>query len=69
MIMEGFKEVSKEEYFDYVMSKDSVYSVQGDSKNYLGIFTDRRGNVLGKEVPDGVHYGTTDDKFKYYIKL
>lgn len=60
------KEVSKQEYHDFIGNKEgAVYSVTGDYP-YTGYWKDRYGNVLAKHVesypPDGV-WPLTDQFF------
>lgn len=45
----GMKEVSKQEYYDYIGDKDLVYSVWGDYP-YTGLWKDRYGNLHAKRI-------------------
>ena len=60
------KEVGKKELWDFVKDKNLVYFSTGDYP-YIGVWKDRGGNVVGKEIPEGKHIGTSKDKYRYYI--
>ncbi len=65
-IMNGLKEVSKEERWNFVKDKDVTYSATGDYP-FVGVWKDRSGNVVAKDIPDGKHIGVNSDKYRHYI--
>jgi hypothetical protein len=62
------KEVTKEERWNFVKDKNVIYSTKGNYP-FTGLWKDRRGNVVAKDVPFGIHLGIRSDKYKYYISL
>ena len=60
------KEVSKEEYQNFIKDKNVDYSATGDWP-FTGIWKDKGGNVVAKTIPVGKHLGINSDKYKYLI--
>jgi hypothetical protein len=64
--MKGFKEVTKKEFYEFVMPNDFVYSAEGNSP-YTGIHKTRSGQIVAKQIPHGKHIGVMSDEYKYYL--
>ena len=60
------KEVTKSERWDFVKDKNLTFTAYGDYP-YTGLWKDRNGNIVAKDVPVGKHLGIPTDKYKYYI--
>lgn len=63
-----FKEVSKEERWNFVKDKNVEYSASGDYP-YTGEWRIRGGEIIAKDIPDpgGKHIGTYPPKYRHYI--
>lgn len=59
-------EVTKKERWDFVKDKNVTYTASGNFP-FTGLWKDKAGNVIAKDVPIGKHIGTSSDKYKYYI--
>jgi len=44
-----------------------AYTVYGNYP-YTGLWKDRSGNIVAKDVPIGKHLGISSDKYEHYIK-
>lgn len=60
------KEVTKYERWEFVKDKNLTYTAHGNYP-YTGLWRDRSGNMVAKDVPIGKHLGISTDKYKYYI--
>jgi len=60
------KEVSKYERWEFVKDKNVTYTASGDYP-YTGLWKDKGGNIIAKDVPVGKHIGANSDKYKHYI--
>lgn len=62
----GFKEVTKQDFYDYIMPKNVVYSAEGNSP-FIGVWKTRSGDLVGKSIPHGRQLGISTDENKYYL--
>ncbi len=62
------KEVTKEEYYNFICPKNVAISLIGNFP-YTVIWKDRRHNIVAKEIPFGKQLGISTDKSKYYIAV
>lgn len=60
------KEVTKQERWDFVKDKNVIYTTSGDYP-FTGLWKDRSGNIIAKDVPVGKHYGINTDSYTHYI--
>ena len=60
------KKVSKCEILEFVKDKNLTYTAHGDFP-YTGLWKDKSGNIVAKEIPVGRHFGINSDKYEYYI--
>jgi len=60
------KEVTKEEYYNYIKNKNVTYSATGEWP-YIGIWKNKKGDIVAKTIPIGKHLGVSSDKYKYLI--
>lgn len=61
------KKVTKEERWEFVKDKNVTYTIYGNYP-YIGLWKDRSGNTVAKDVPIGKHLGINSDKYEHYIK-
>lgn len=64
--MKNFKKVTKKELWSFVKDKDLSYIANGDYP-YTGLWKNKNGNIVAKEIPIGKHLGISTDKYEYYI--
>lgn len=62
----GFREVSKEDFYNYLNNKDILCSAQGSSP-FVIFWKERSGNLIGKTIPHGKQLGILSDGKKYYL--
>ena len=60
------KKVSKSQRWEFVKDKNLTYTASGKYP-YTGLWKDKSGNIVAKDVPTGKHIGTSSDKYEYYI--
>lgn len=62
------KKVTKQERWDFVKNKDVTYTPYGDYP-YTGLWKNRSGDIIAKDVPVGKHIGVSSlDKYEYYVQ-
>jgi hypothetical protein len=65
--MYNLKEVTKDEFYNFIMPKDVVYSAEGNFP-FVGIWKTRSGDLVGKSIPHGRQLGISTDENKYYLR-
>lgn len=62
------KEVTKEEFYNYVNPKDLEYSTRGDKFPYESVFIDKiTHKIVAKKTPAGKCLGFLSDPYKFFI--
>lgn len=62
------KEVSREDFYEFIGNKNVAYSVEGDYP-YTGYWKDRGGTIVAKSVESYPEIGVYPLMIKYYIQL
>ena len=67
--IKAMKEVTKEELYNYIGSKNVECCIVGECFPYTCIFRSKSmtREIIAKIIPSGKCYGISSDPYKYYI--